>query len=165
MRIALLVAFFCLSGFLAACATGEATPDGPKAEEPAKPDTTRPDGLLEELYTSYFATLNAGGKADMNNYAAKYFEPELASKFAAATHSSADPITFDIFINAQDHANLTLGMVKRTFENADHATYEVHFTNNDDEQKVRIALVKAGNSWKITDIEYAKDLSLTRMLK
>ena len=38
-------------------------------------------------------------------------------------------------------------------------------TNNDDEQKVRIGLVKAGDTWKITDIEFAKGLSLVGMLK
>jgi hypothetical protein len=41
----------------------------------------------------------------------------------------------------------------------------VHFTNNDEEQKVRIGLVKAGNTWKITDIDFGKDLSLSRLLK
>ena len=117
MRIVLLIASLCMSAFLAACSTEEvAAPDAPRAEEPVKPDTSRPDGMLKELYVSYFATLNGGGKANMNDYAAKYFEPELASKFAAATNSSGNPINFDIFINAQDHQDLTLGVLKRTFE-------------------------------------------------
>ena len=142
-------------------------PPPPTAAAPQapKPDTTRPEGVLKELYTSYFATLNGGAKADMNDYAAKYFEAELASKFAAAMNSAANPINFDIFINAQDHEDLTLGLIKRMLENPDHAIYEVHFTNNDEEQKVRIGLVKAGDTWKITDIEFAKGLSLVGMLK
>ena len=166
MRIALLIISF-LSLPLAACAqvsVDGAASDVPRVAEEPKPDTARPDGVLKELYTSYFATLNADGKADMNDYAARYFEPELASKFAAAMNSVANPISFDIFINAQDHEDLTLGTLKRTLENGDHAIYEVHFTNNDDEQKVRIGLVKAGGAWKITDIDYGLGVSLTGLL-
>jgi len=167
MRIVLLAVSLVSSMFLSAC--GHATSDeaaadaAPKAQE-AKSDTARPDGVLNELYSSYFATLNGGGKADTKDYAARYFEPELASKFAAAANSSASPINFDIFINAQDHHDLTLGIIKRALENTDHAIYEVHFSNNDYEQKVRIGLVKTGATWKITDIEYAKNLSLSGLL-
>ena len=168
MRIALLIVSF-LTLTLAACAQGAAEDGGLDAQRVAevpKPDNTRPDGVLKELYTTYFSALNApDGKADMNDYAARYFEPELASKFAAATNSAANPITFDVFINAQDHEDLTLGILKRMLENADHALYEVHFTNNDDEQKVRIGLVKAGGAWKITDIDYGQGVSLAGLLK
>lgn len=170
MRIAPVLASLFVSVFLAACAddvASEAPPDAqgtPKVQE-AKFDTTRPEGVLKELYTSYFTVLNNGGKAEAGNYVDKYFAPELAAKFAAAANSANSGITFDVFINAQDHQALTLGEIDRMLENAEHAIYDVHFTNNDEEQKVRIGLVKAGDTWKITEIQYGKDLSLSGILK
>jgi hypothetical protein len=158
----------CLALALAACSstTAEegASPDAPKVEAP-KPDISRPEGVLKELYTSYFTVLNSGGAAQAGNYVDKYFAPDLASKIAAASNSPNNPITFDIFINAQDHRDLTLGTLKRALENNDHAIYEVHFTNNDEEQKVRVGLVKVGGTWQITDIDYGQGLSLTGLLK
>ena len=165
MQFRLLIAAF-LSLLLAASLPARADDAPPAAAVPAepKPDLTRPDGVLKELYTSYFATLNGGGKADVKDYAAKYFDPELASKYAAATNGEGK-IDFDIFINAQDHAELTLGTIKRTLESPTHAIYDVHFTNNDNERKVRVGLVKAGDTWKVTDIDYGQGLSLSGMLK
>jgi len=166
MRAVVIIA--CLAFALGACSsttTADGTsPDGRKVEEP-KADTARPEGVVTELYTSYFAVLNNGGETQAGNYVDKYFAPELASKFAAASNSPNNPIAFDIFINAQQHKELTLGLIKRMYENPDHATYEVNFTNNDDAQKVRLLMVKAGGTWKITDIQYAKDLTLNGMLK
>ena len=91
--------------------------------------------------------------------------PQAGSQSAAAVPALATRDYFDIFINAHEHEELTLGLIKRMYENPDHATYEVHFTNNDDEQKVRLLMVKAGATWKITDVQYAKDLTLSGMLK
>jgi hypothetical protein len=166
MRVAVLIA--CVAFALGACtstpSTAEDSPEPPKAAAP-KIDTTRPEGVALELYTSYFAVLNNGGQAQPGNYVDKYFAPELAAKYAAASSKADNPIGFDIFLNAQDHNELTLGQIKRTFENAERATYEVHFTNNDDPQAVRLVMVKAGETWKITDIQYAKDLTLAGMLK
>ena len=163
---ALLIA--CLALALAACSSTtaeEGASDAPvKVEEP-KLDTSRPEGVLKELYSSYFTVLNNGGAAQAGNYVDKYFTADLAAKIAAASNSPNNPITFDIFINAQDHRDLTLGSLKRALENNDHAIYEVHFTNNDDEQKVRIGLIKVGGTWQITDIDYGQGVSLTGLLK
>jgi uncharacterized protein DUF3828 len=166
MRVAVIVAVLAVS--LGACSTptttAEGGPDAAKVEEP-KIDTARPEGVAKELYTSYFAVLNNGGAAQTGNYVDKYFAPELAAKYAAASNSPNNPVTFDIFLNAQDHRELTLGQIKRMYESADHASYEVRFTNNGDEQKVRLLMEKTGGGWKITDIQYAKDLTLSGMLK
>ena len=166
MRAVVIIAFLALTvGACSSTTTADGTsPDAARAQEP-KVDTTRPEGVVMELYTSYFAVLNNGGQAQAGNYVDKYFAPELASKFVAASNSPNNPINFDIFINAHEHKELTLGLIKRMYENPDHATYEVHFTNNDDEQKVRLLMVKAGATWKITDVQYAKDLTLSGMLK
>ena len=145
----------CLALFLVACSStsDEAIDPTRPPPEPPKNDMARPDGVLKELYSSYFTVLNSGGEAQAGNYVDKYFTPDLASRYAAATAKPDNRVTFDVFINAHDHQELTLGVLKRTFENADRAVYEVHFTNNGDEQKLKVGLVKAGGTWQITDID------------
>ena len=164
---ALMILCFALA--LAACSStpsADATADAPgvKAEAP-KPDMSRPEVVLKDLYTSYFTVLNNGGASQAGNYVDKYFTPDLAAKYAAASAKPEGPVSFDIFINAREHRDLTLGTLKRTLENADHATYEVHFTNNDDEQKVKVAMIKAGGSWQIIDIDYGQGVTLTSLMK
>ncbi|MBI1212663.1 MAG: DUF3828 domain-containing protein [Alphaproteobacteria bacterium] len=167
MRVLMIL---CLAAVLSACSS---TMDEdlvlsdvptPKVEEP-KPDMSRPDGVLVSLYTSYFTVLNNGGAAQPGNYVDKYFTPDLAAKYAAASGKPNSPITFDIFINAREHHDLTLGEIKRTLENADHAIYDVHFTNDDEEQKVRIGMIHVGGTWQITDIDYGQGVSLAGLLK
>jgi hypothetical protein len=157
----------CLAFFLAACSSNDVDPnmEGRPAPEVPKNDMARPDGVLKELYTSYFTVLNSGGAAQPGNYVDKYFTPDLAAKYAAATARPDNPVNFDIFINARDHEELTLSTLKRTLENNDKAIYEVHFTNNGDEQKVKIGLVKVGGTWQITDIDYGQGVSLTGLLR
>ena len=158
----------CLTLFLAACSStsDDAMVDPTRPPpEPPKNDMARPEGVLKELYSSYFTVLNSGGEAQAGNYVDKYFQPELAAKYAASAGKPESPITFDVFINAQDHRELALGAVKRAYENADHAIYEVNFTNNGDEQKVKVAMIKVGGTWQITDISYGQGVSLTGLLK
>ena len=158
----------CLAFFLAACssASEQAAVDPTRPPpEPPKNDMSSPDGVLKELYSSYFTVLNSGGAAQPGNYVDKYFVPDLAAKYAAASANPENQISFDIFINAQDHQDLKLGTLKRSFENADRAVYEVQFTNNDEPQKVKVGLVKAGGTWQITDIDYGQGISLTGLLK
>jgi hypothetical protein len=166
---ALMILCFALA--LAACSsTSGEDPAGPNAPplapvEVPKNDAARPEGVLKELYSSYFTVLNNGGASQAGNYVDKYFTPDLAAKYAAVSNKPEGPITFDIFTNARDHRELTLGVLKRSMENADHAIYEVHFTNNDAEQKVRIGMIKVGGTWQITDIDYGQGVSLTSLLK
>jgi hypothetical protein len=158
----------CLALFVAACSSTnaeEGAAEGARVAEEPKIDTSRPDGLLKELYTSYFTVLNNGGAAEQGNYVDKYFAPDLAAKYAAASSKPESRLTFDIFINAQDHRELTLVSVKRALENPERAIYEVRFINDGGEQKVRVGLVKTGESWKITDIEYGPGLALSILLK
>jgi hypothetical protein len=159
----------CLALFVAACSStsGEegASAEGARPVEEPKIDTSRPDGMLKELYTSYFTVLNNGGAAEQGNYVDKYFAPDLAAKFAAASSKPESRLTFDIFINAQDHRELTLVSVKRALENPERAIYEVRFINDGEEQKVRVGLIKTGDAWKITDIEYGPGLALSVLLK
>lgn len=161
----------CFALVLAACSSTSsdeaADPNipAPTPVEVPKNDVSRPEGVLGELYSSYFTVLNNGGASQAGNYVDKYFTPDLAAKYAAVSNKPEGPITFDIFTNARDHRDLTLGTLKRTMENADHAIYEVHFTNNDEEQKVRIGLIKVGGTWQITDIDYGQGVSLTSLLK
>jgi hypothetical protein len=166
MRVLMML---CFALALAACTStsGDMAGDGappPKVEVP-KNDMARPEGVLKELYSSYFTVLNNGGSGQAGNYVDKYFTPELAAKYAASAGKPEGPVNFDIFINAQEHRDLTLGTFKRMLENGDHAIYEVHFTNNDDEQKVKIGMVKVGGTWLITDIDYGQGVSLSGLLK
>jgi hypothetical protein len=157
----------CLALFVAACSstTGEVVdPTRPPPEVP-KNDMGRPEGVLKELYTSYFTVLNSGGESQAGNYVDKYFQPELAAKYAAVSGKPESPINFDVFINAQDHKELTLGVLKRAYENPERAVYEVHFTNNDDPAKVKVALIKVGGTWQITDIDYGQAVTLSGLLK
>src|SRR5689334_6982998 len=165
MRVLMIL---CFALALAACsstpqdAAGDAP--APKVEVP-KNDMARPEGVLKELYSSYFTVLNNGGSGQAGNYVDKYSTPELAAKYVAATGKPEGPVNFDIFINAQEHRDLALGTLKRTLENPDHAIYEVHFTNNDDEQKVKVGMIKVGGTWLITDIDYGQGISLSGLLK
>lgn len=166
MRVLMIV---CVAFALAACSStpeGDvAGPDAPAKVEPPKADMARPEGVLKDLYTSYFTVLNSGGASQAGNYVDKYFVPDLAAKYAAASAKPDGPVSFDIFINAQDHRDLVLGQLKRTLENSDHAIYEVHFTNNDDEQKVKVGMIKVGGTWLISDIDYGQGISLAGLLK
>lgn len=170
MRIRILLAAATLALPLVAHAADATTPPTATtapvvATTPAAPAVTA-EAVLRELYTGYFAKLNAGESANMHDVAARYFEPELASKFAAATAGNeVGAIDFDVFIYAQDFEELTLDEVKRTFENPTKAIFEVRFTNNGDQQKLRFGMTKVAGAWKIADIEFPDGASLRKMLE
>ncbi|MFT3810924.1 MAG: DUF3828 domain-containing protein [Micropepsaceae bacterium] len=123
--------------------------------------TPTPDGVVTEMYTTYFDALNAANASDaMDNMPScidqtvKYATPELAARLAKTESTDEMVIDWDFLVNGQDFKDLKVVSVKVTSETADAATVRIETMNFETVSETDVQLTKSADGWKVANLVF-----------
>jgi hypothetical protein len=118
------------------------------------------EAFVSGIYKNYTGTGMQALGVPLDNEAVvrKYFEPSLAAmilKDQASAREEPGALDGDPFIDAQDWEikNLTIAVVDT---GPGKATATVRFTNFNEQKTIKLTLVRIGNAWKISDINWGR---------
>lgn len=137
---------------------------GLRAASPSSEAQT-PETLVGALYkqhdkkSPFFQTEN---RALLDRFFAKPLAGAIW-KDAKESQGEVGAISFDPLYDAQD-TDITYFTIHEAKVQGDKATVAVTFSNFGKKVKITYALEAQGDAWKITDIRYAKGLSLAGLL-
>jgi hypothetical protein len=159
MRLALVTLTVALLAGAASPALAMDPPAPPATPDPGA--TAEPNGIIRDLYTRYYAALNAmDGNPDasmpaefeFSAIADRYFDPALAARFKRALASEEPVFDWDWMINAQDFGDLKVVSVETVTEDAASAAVKVTTSNMGQPSVTGYELKKAAAGWKVTDV-------------
>jgi len=128
-------------------------------------DPQTPETLIASLYkqhetkTPFFQVEN---KALLDSFFAKSLADALW-KDAKESRGEVGALSFDPLFDSQD-SDITYFTIHQAKMQGDTATVAVTFSNFGRKKKLVFSLVAQGDLWRITDIRYAKDLTLAGLL-
>ena len=139
-------------------------------------DTATPEGVVTEMYQTYFDALNAVNKSgDLSTMPSvfdqvpKYATPELAERMNKAANAQDMVIDFDFLVSGQDFQDLKLLSVTKTAGDDKTATVRVKTSNMGTESETDVALVQTKAGWKVSDFTFfpgkPEQLTLDSLLK
>ena len=122
---------------------------------------TNPESVVANLYKAA-QTKNV---AEMSKVELKkYFDQALANAIWKAANNE-DGLNFDILYNAQDTQIKNFRISKATPQTSTVSNWSVNFTNFGKKERVNFKLSFAkGTGWKISEITYKDDSTLTGIL-
>jgi hypothetical protein len=117
--------------------------------------------FVTAIYDMYKGKNAKGITLDNERTIRRYFEPSLAALIvkdqkAAARRKEVPTLDGDPFVDAQDWDIASIDIAV-TDTAPDKANATVKFQNGDQPSTVVLALVKAGNDWRISDITWQHD--------
>lgn len=165
MRLVLVAA--AMLALLASAAPAALAADPPAP--PATPDpsaTSEPGGLIRDLYTRYYAALNAMNdnpdasmpeEFEFGAIADKYFEPGLAKRVNRALASDEPVFDWDWLVNGQDFGELKIIAVDTVTNDGTVSTVTITTSNFGQASTTGYDLKMIGGAWKVTDVIFPGD--------
>jgi len=127
----------------------------------ARADDASARAFVTAIYAKYRGKNAKGIALDKDSTIRRYFDPSLAALIIkdekdAARRKEVPTLDGDPFVDAQDWdiANFDIALADTA---PDKATATVKFQNGDQPSTIVLALVKAGNDWRISDITWQHD--------
>ena len=133
---------------------------------PSRPAVS-PEAFVGELYKEHGARRSPFFQTKDRALVDRYFEKSLADliwKDAVESEGEVGSLGADPLYNAQD-TELKNFAVHALRQEGDTAEVAVTFENFAEKQRIVYRLIGAGAAWKIADIDYGDNTTLSKMLK